>query len=74
MTIEATKSHLTFVPEPTDVTGLVDQISAAIVNVDQDLGNRPRTLSLRERQVLGFVVDELLNTQVAYRLASARSQ
>ncbi|TAZ35437.1 response regulator transcription factor [Rhizobium ruizarguesonis] len=70
MTIEATKFHFTFTPKPSDVTGLVDQISSAIGTSIKTSGleSRYRTLSLRERQVMGFVVEGLLNKQVAYRL------
>jgi FixJ family two-component response regulator len=70
MTIEGTKFHVTFIPKLSDMTGLIEQIRTAIGASSKisRLESRYRSLSPRERQVMGFVVEGLLNKQVAYRL------
>jgi FixJ family two-component response regulator len=70
MTIEGTKFHITFIPKPSDMSGLIEKINTAIgtsVKISR-LESRYCSLSPRERQVMGFVVEGLLNKQVAYRL------
>ncbi|XKM39268.1 response regulator transcription factor [Rhizobium ruizarguesonis] len=70
MTVNATKFHVTFIPQPFDLNALTEKIRAAIqatMEIGRLEGNY-RTLTPREREVMKFVAEGLLNKQVAFKL------
>jgi len=70
MTATTSKFRVTFMPKPDEPSFLVEEVNAAIRAVsDADrLEAYFLTLTPRERQVMTFVAEGLLNKQVAYRL------
>ncbi|MBY3522062.1 response regulator transcription factor [Rhizobium laguerreae] len=70
MTVNATKFHVSFIPQPFDLNALTEKIDAAIqasMEIGRLEGNY-RTLTPREREVMKFVAEGLLNKQVAFKL------
>nr|WP_246622545.1 LuxR C-terminal-related transcriptional regulator [Rhizobium laguerreae] len=70
MTVNATKFHVSFMPQPFDLNALTEKIDAAIqatMEIGRLEGNF-RTLTPREREVMKFVAEGLLNKQVAFIL------
>ncbi|TBF35174.1 response regulator transcription factor [Rhizobium leguminosarum] len=70
MTVNATKFHVSFIPQPFDLNALAEKIHAAIrttMEIGRLEGNY-RTLTPREREVMKFVAEGLLNKQVAFKL------
>lgn len=70
MTVNATKFRVIFVPRPCDLNALAEEIHAAI-QATMEIGRLEdcyRTLTPREREVMKFVAEGLLNKQVAFEL------
>ncbi|KRB55337.1 hypothetical protein ASE04_06475 [Rhizobium sp. Root708] len=70
MTATISKFRVTFMPKPEDPSVLEDEVNAAIraINDANRLEAYFLTLTPRERQVMKFVAEGLLNKQVAFRL------
>lgn len=69
-TVTTSKFRVTFVPKPADLTFLTEEINAAIAAI-KDVSRLEAhflTLTPRERQVMKFVAEGLLNKQVAFKL------
>ncbi|SCB58591.1 Two-component response regulator, FixJ family, consists of REC and HTH domains [Rhizobium aethiopicum] len=70
VTLTATRYPVTFLPRPSSTDNVLELISSSVeatISMSQ-LDCRYQTLSARERQVMQFVVEGLLNKQVAYKL------
>lgn len=69
-TVTTSKFRVTFVPKPSDLRFLAHEIDAAIRAVNDASRLEAHFLSLtpRERQVMKFVAEGLLNKQVAFKL------
>ncbi|WP_246638534.1 response regulator transcription factor [Rhizobium binae] len=70
VTLTATRYPVTFLPRPSSIDNLLELIRSSVeatISIGQ-LDCRYQTLSTRERQVMQFVVEGLLNKQVAYKL------
>ncbi|MBY4592304.1 MULTISPECIES: response regulator transcription factor [Rhizobium] len=70
VTLTATRYPVTFLPRPLATGNLVQLIHSSVeatISISQ-LDCRYQSLSARERQVMQFVVEGLLNKQVAYKL------
>lgn len=70
MTVNATRFRVSFIPQPFDLNALTEKIHAAIqatMEIGRLEGNY-RTLTPREREVMKFVAEGLLNKQVAFKL------
>lgn len=70
VTLTATRYPVTFLPRPFGTDNLVQLIRSSVeatISISQ-LDCRYQSLSARERQVMKFVVEGLLNKQVAYKL------
>jgi len=70
MTMTASRFNFTIMSKPVNTAALIEDIQAAIGSTIKanELDQRYRSLSVRERQVMQFVVVGLLNKQVAYEL------
>ncbi|MBD9449498.1 MULTISPECIES: LuxR C-terminal-related transcriptional regulator [Rhizobium] len=71
MTMTASRFNFTIMSKPVNTVALLEEIQAAIESTIKvnELDRRYRSLSVRERQVMQFVVAGLLNKQVAYELS-----
>ncbi|MGO6817836.1 response regulator transcription factor [Rhizobium leguminosarum] len=68
--VTTTRFRVTFVPKPDDPAIIAEEVNASIRAINE--ANRLEafflTLTARERQVMKFVVEGLLNKQVAFKL------